>query len=112
MRRLLPHVAAAVLACTLIWPSAVRAEEAEEQGRGWYGWQIIAADAAFWGSLFLQYRLGEEGYGAGQELVGLVGGLSYVLTAPILHIRQDNPGSAGWSAGLRLALPTAGLLIG
>jgi hypothetical protein len=111
MSRRLTLVAAATLAFSVASARPALAQADEEPAKEWYGWQILIADASFWASVGLAFALDDAGQEDAVGVAGAVGGLSFVIAAPALHIRKDNTSSAMWSLGMRLVFPSAGALL-
>jgi hypothetical protein len=65
---------------------------------------LLAANAA--GS---SDRRGDD---SGSELLLALSGLSYVFTPPVIHAAHGRVGTSFASAGLRVGLPIAGVMIG
>jgi hypothetical protein len=70
----------------------------------WYGWQVMASDAAVVG-LFTTAANLDDTWGAAAAIAGAA---VYALGAPTLHLAHGKPGAAALSFGLRVggaALP-------
>lgn len=81
-----------------------RRERVEETS--WYGWQVLVADGA---SLIVL----PIGAGVSQsEILGFAALGGYLLAPPIMHGARGRWGIAAASLGLRLGVPTVGLLLG
>lgn len=70
-----------------------------------YGMQLAAADILSLVTVFV-------GANTESESLMSLGSLGLVLAAPAVHLAHDNGASALRSAGLRVTLPLAGMLIG
>jgi hypothetical protein len=74
----------------------------------WYGWQILTADAV----AFTVAIAGAATNGSGSDDVAVTGLASFVLGGPIIHAAHGRGRIALASAGLRVALPVLGAVIG
>jgi hypothetical protein len=73
-----------------------------------YNWEIAVADGAAFAALAGGSAMDND---PGAALV-VLGGLSYLVGAPILHASHDNTGRAGTSLAVRVLAPLAGGAIG
>jgi hypothetical protein len=71
----------------------------------WYGWQILLVDA---GVITAGLAMSDED----SELAGKLTLAGLVLSGPIVHGLNGHGGRALGSLGLRVAFPTAGLMLG
>src|SRR5689334_1053511 len=73
----------------------------------WYGWQILASDAATLATTgLLLGTLKNEDYGQFNFYAG------YLVAAPTIHLAHGNVGTALGSFGLRAGLPLVGAFAG
>ena len=100
-----------ILALSLLAPSLARANEpdaAPAAATEWYGGKIMAADG-----LTVALMVG-SGVLLGDDHIGVtlgVGATSFALAPAFVHYREGRTGAALTSAGLRLGLPAAGMLL-
>jgi hypothetical protein len=74
----------------------------------WYGWQTLAADSAAIGLVVAGIFKGDD-LGQPMTVAGLV---TYLFVPPIIHRAHDRSGTALASAGLRIAAPSLGVILG
>jgi hypothetical protein len=97
----------------VIMAPALRDEGGEEPSRAkaaekhWYGGPILLTDGIAYGSLALGFEVEKTAPGALP-----IGGLTYALGGPIVHLVHGNWGRSAISVGARVALPIVGLAIG
>ena len=92
-----------------IEPVATKPPGPETTG-GWYGWQVLLADAESIGLLALSFTQ-DSNPGVQATLMGSAAA-GYVLGAPAVHWIQGEKSMAGVSLLLRLGLPLAGGFLG
>jgi hypothetical protein len=81
------------------------ADAGSQPASRWYGWQTLAADGAALTLLSIGISLESSALSA----AGLLG---YALGSPAVHVGHARPLTALGSAGLRIALPATGMLLG
>lgn len=74
----------------------------------WYGWEILAADAA--SGLAVAGTAGILRLDIGKAI--LIGSVGYVVGGPIVHLANGEGAGAARSLGLRLVLPVAVGMLG
>jgi hypothetical protein len=89
--------------------SAVPAPISHEPGpTHWYGWQILASDAAS----LLVATVGTRAEGSASHYSAFGGLLGYAAAPPLIHLLHDQGQRALGSVGMRLGFPVAGAAIG
>jgi len=83
----------------------------ETKRKVWYSNYIYAVDGISLSLLILGAALSDSQSDTGENL-GKLGVAGYLLAAPIVHWTQGEVGSGFASFGLRMGLPTGGLLLG
>lgn len=77
--------------------------DSAEDGSVWYGWQTLVLDGATHSVAALAlFAEATQEIGA---LIGVVGGLEYLLGGPVVHWAHGHGGRGAASLGLRLATP-------
>lgn len=80
-------------------------ESAPESPLRWYGWQSLLADGASLGTIM-------AGFKADSDMLAVAGVGGYLFAPVAIHAYHHNPGRAGASLLLRIAIPYVGMLLG
>jgi hypothetical protein len=97
----------------VIAPAIARADEpasapyAEHPQKTWYGWQILLIDG---GATLTGIAAATSSNSTAGGALGVVALAAYMLGGPIVHWSHGNVGRGFASLGLRVALPTVGLV--
>ena len=111
-----PAPAVAPTQVDVAWREGLRDEPAEPSAVSheagpthWYGWQILASDAA---SLLVATVGSAESSGSGSGTFAAVGVLGYAAAPAVIHLLHDQGARALGSVGMRVAFPAVGAFIG
>lgn len=95
---------------TFMFASSSTAYAGDEAEGDWYGWQLMAVDAASIAMLTLGPSVAAD---ESEEQAAVITGLAgYALGAPAVHLAHQDDWTSLESVGLRVGLPLAGFLGG